>query len=94
MRQAMAYAFQGTCDSHLRVVAGVEALEHVVGGDRNGRSPDRIHHRSLKLPQSCHGAILRRVELLLQHVEKRVSHGTGPSALGEDTASRQSCSGP
>lgn len=26
VRQAMAYAFRGTCDSHLRLVAGVEAL--------------------------------------------------------------------
>ena len=33
VRQAMAYAFQGTCDSHLGVVAGVEALADYGSGD-------------------------------------------------------------
>ncbi|MGC5224908.1 AAA family ATPase [Micromonospora sp. DT81.3] len=32
VRQAMAYAFKGTCDSHLRTVAGVEALAAYSGG--------------------------------------------------------------
>lgn len=33
VRQAMAYAFHGTCDSHLGVVAGVEALADYGSGD-------------------------------------------------------------
>src|SRR5690349_7008034 len=33
VRQAMAYAFKGSCDSHLRAVTGVEALAAYSGGD-------------------------------------------------------------
>ena len=33
VRQAMAYAFKGSCDSHLRTVTGVEALASYGGGD-------------------------------------------------------------
>lgn len=33
VRQAMAYAFKGSCDSHLRTVSGVEALAAYSGGD-------------------------------------------------------------
>ena len=33
VRQAMAYAFKGSCDSHLRSVTGVEALASYGGGD-------------------------------------------------------------
>ncbi|MGX5771756.1 AAA family ATPase [Microbacterium trichothecenolyticum] len=33
VRQAMAYAFKGSCDSHLRTVTGVEALAAYGGGD-------------------------------------------------------------
>jgi exodeoxyribonuclease V alpha subunit len=33
VRQAMAYAFRGSCDSHLRNVTGVEALAAYSGGD-------------------------------------------------------------
>lgn len=33
VRQAMAYAFTGSCDSHLRAVTGVEALAAYSGGD-------------------------------------------------------------
>src|SRR6478752_3463442 len=33
VRQAMAYAFKGTCDSHLRSVTGVEALAEYSDAD-------------------------------------------------------------
>ncbi|WP_194384568.1 AAA family ATPase [Microbacterium luteum] len=33
VRQAMAYAFKGSCDSHLRSVTGIEALAAYGGGD-------------------------------------------------------------
>lgn len=36
VRQAMAYAFKGTCDSHLRAVTGVEVLAHYASGGRGG----------------------------------------------------------
>ncbi|MGN6221670.1 MAG: AAA family ATPase [Microbacterium sp.] len=36
VRQAMAYAFKGSCDSHLRTVTGVEALAAYSGADAAG----------------------------------------------------------